>query len=75
MNRRSVTADSDIHMAQTKSEGTGTIEALDGQPLIQVLDLKKIYRVGEVEVPALRGVSIEVDKGEFCRRRGPVGIG
>lgn len=42
---------------------------------IQAKDLRKTYRVGKVEVPALRGVSLDVNKGEFVSVVGPSGSG
>ncbi len=44
-------------------------------PIIQVRDLKKIYRVGDVDVPALRGVNLTVERGEFLTIVGPSGSG
>jgi putative ABC transport system ATP-binding protein len=42
---------------------------------IEAVDLRKTYRVGKVEVPALRGVSFAVQKGEFVSIVGPSGSG
>ena len=44
-------------------------------PVISVKGLVKTYVVGEVEVRALRGVNLEVEKGEFLAVTGPSGSG
>ena len=43
--------------------------------LIDTRDLYKIYQVGDVEVRALNGVSVAIDKGEFVAVMGPSGSG
>jgi putative ABC transport system ATP-binding protein len=42
---------------------------------IEAVELCKTYRVGKVDVPALRGISFSVQKGEFVSVVGPSGSG
>lgn len=43
--------------------------------IIEVADARKSYHVGKVDVPALRGVSFNVERGEFVSILGPSGSG
>ena len=43
--------------------------------VIQISELTKIYKMGEVEVRALDGVDLSVDEGEFLAVMGPSGSG
>jgi ABC-type lipoprotein export system ATPase subunit len=47
----------------------------DKQPIISARDLYKTYRLGRVDVPVLKGVSLEVDRGEFVAILGASGSG
>jgi len=44
-------------------------------PVIQMQDITKVYDIGEVQVHALRGVSLEVDSSEFVAIMGSSGSG
>ena len=46
-----------------------------GLPLLTLRAVSKIYRMGEVEVPALREVDLEIQPGEFLVILGPSGSG
>ena len=43
--------------------------------MIRLEDVTKIYKMGEVEVGALQGVSLEIDEGEIIAIMGPSGSG
>ena len=45
------------------------------EPILKTENLWKVYRSGKVEVPALRGVDMEVYPGEFVSIMGPSGCG
>jgi len=47
----------------------------NGAPVIRIQGLHKTYRVGKVDVPALRGVDLDVPKGQFLSIVGPSGSG
>ncbi len=43
--------------------------------IISISDLTKIYTMGEIQVAALAGVSLEIEEGEFTAIMGPSGSG
>jgi putative ABC transport system ATP-binding protein len=45
------------------------------EPILKTENLWKVYRTGKMDVPALRGVNIEIFPGEFVSIMGPSGCG
>ena len=48
---------------------------MNDKPVLRITDVVKTYHMGKVEVQALRGVSIRVEKSEFVSIMGPSGCG
>lgn len=44
-------------------------------PIVEVRNVKKMYPLGKVEVPAVKGVSFDIEKGDFISIAGPSGSG
>jgi len=68
--RRNRTAEGVGSVAEVHSEARS-----DLAPVIRIKDLTKVYRMGEFEVHALRGLSLEVSEGELLSIMGPSGSG
>ena len=45
------------------------------QPVIQLQDIRKVYHTGEVDVHAVRGVTLDISRGEFVALMGASGSG
>jgi len=43
--------------------------------ILQTKELTKTYKIGKLDVPALRGINIDVERGEFVAIMGPSGCG
>ncbi len=47
----------------------------NGTPIVELVEVTKLYRQGAIEVPALRGLTLRVEPGEFTAICGPSGSG
>ena len=65
----------EIQSAQFQHAGRPLIQQPQQQPVIQLDHIHKTYTMGDVEVHALRGISLAINEGEFVAIMGTSGSG
>ncbi len=48
---------------------------IESEVVVRLIDVSKVYRMGKVEVHALRGINLEIYRGEYLSIMGPSGSG
>jgi len=70
-----VLAEAPPHLAPLVGRPDQFVAATDAPPLIVLDHVYKIYRMGDVEIHALNGVSLEIQRGDFVAIMGASGSG
>ena len=70
-----VLAEAPPHLAPLVRRPDQFVAATDAPPLIVLDHVYKIYRMGDVEIHALNGVSLEIQRGDFVAIMGASGSG
>src|SRR5258708_17019239 len=61
--------------ADKKTDYVAPVDDRGRKAVIDIRDITKVYKMGDIEIPALRGVSLQVYKGEINKNMGPSGSG
>ena len=57
------------------SSGPSRLRSDSGTEVIRIHDLHKVYKMGDIEVEALRGINVTIQRGEFVAVMGASGSG
>jgi len=60
---------------KTLAEATAVETGVGQQVVVRTKDVTKVYRMGKVEVHALKGITLEIQTGEYISIMGPSGSG
>src|SRR5205823_2199200 len=65
----------DVYFKSSRSKIAAHLGIMNNGAVVKLIDVHKTYRTGEMEVHAVRGVSLEIQQGEFVTLMGASGSG
>ena len=61
--------------APSTSANTSAVNTTEQRTIVRAVDVKKVFRMGKIDVHALKGVDLEIHAGEYISIMGPSGSG